>query len=74
MCRQGPTASSSASAPLKQLTMWLKMNRMTDAVYDIQLEHDVFFDLLIVAADDWEHGVYQALPIRDEVERDGVSV
>jgi len=38
----------------------------------LQLEYDVFFSPVDIAEDDWLHGIYQVMPLRDEVERDGV--
>jgi len=38
----------------------------------LQREYDVFFGTLEIAEDEWYHGVYQVLPLRTEVERDGV--
>ena len=38
----------------------------------VQREYDVFFGTLEIAEDEWYHGVYQVLPLRTEVERDGV--
>ncbi len=46
---------------------------MTDALFDLQLELEVVISKLIVPLEEWEHGLYQALPIRWEVEREGVA-
>lgn len=48
--------------------------RFTSVVYPLQLEMDVLFSLLVLPAEEWDHGVYQALPIHDEIDRDGVEV
>jgi predicted nucleotidyltransferase len=39
----------------------------------LELEYDVVFSTLEVSVADWYEGVYQALPLRAEVERDGVA-
>ena len=44
-----------------------------DALFDVELAMDVVISLLIVPEEDWTEGVYQVLPIRREVERDGVT-
>ena len=46
---------------------------MTDALFDLQLELDVVFSKVVVPREEWEHGLYQVLPLRKEVERDGVA-
>ena len=43
------------------------------ALFDVELAMDVVISPLIVPSRDWEDGVYQVLPIRREVERDGVT-
>lgn len=45
-----------------------------DALFDIQLRHDVVLSPLVVAAEEWRAGMLSALPIHDEVEEHGVIV
>jgi len=47
--------------------------RMTHTVFDLQLSHDVVLSMMIVPSADWETGVYRILPIREEVDREGVA-
>jgi len=47
---------------------------ITDAIFDVQLELDVTISTLIVSTEEWEHGLCQVLPIKYEVDRDGVAV
>lgn len=42
-------------------------------LYSIQLERDVLLSPLVVAREEWEEGVYQVMPLRVEVDRDGVA-
>ncbi len=42
-----------------------------DALFDIEMEFDVVISTLVASEEDWLHGPYQVLAIRDEVERDG---
>ena len=44
------------------------------ALFDLQLELGVMLSPVIFEAEEWEHGVSQALPLRKEVDRDGVLV
>jgi hypothetical protein len=37
------------------------------------LELAVVISVLFVPEEDWLHGLYQVLPIRTEIERDGVA-
>jgi len=47
---------------------------ITKALLGLELELDVVISPLIVSTEDWEHGLYQVLPIRHEITRDGVVV
>ncbi len=40
----------------------------------VQAAHHVIFSPLRVSAEEWYHGVYQALPIRKEIDREGIDV
>jgi uncharacterized protein len=47
--------------------------QMTHAVFNLQLSHNVVLSMMVVPLEQWENGVYQVLPIRQEVEREGVA-
>ena len=44
-----------------------------DLLFPLELEYGVVFSTLEIPAAEWEHGLYQVLPLRAEVERDGVA-
>lgn len=44
-----------------------------DLLFPLQLQHEVIFSTLEVPTAEWEHGLYQVLPLRAEIERDGVA-
>jgi predicted nucleotidyltransferase len=52
---------------------WRERDAVTDALFDIEMEFDVVISTLVVSEEDWLHGPYQVLAIRDEVERDAVA-
>jgi len=43
-----------------------------DMLYEVELERAVIFNTMIVSSEEWTEGVYQVLPIRDEIEEEGV--
>ncbi len=53
---------------------WRRRREMTDALFDLQLELDVMLSPVVIPTQEWEHGVAQALPLRQEVDRDGVEI
>ncbi|MBC7325338.1 MAG: nucleotidyltransferase domain-containing protein [Moorella sp. (in: Bacteria)] len=47
---------------------------MVDEVCEVNLEYGSNISLLIVDGDNWERGLLSAMPLRAEVERDGVAI
>ena len=61
------------------LLVLLKGERSADAtrqvwevLWDVQMKSHVSLSPLVVSADQWRHGPYQATLLKQEVERDGV--
>jgi len=52
---------------------WEERDLALELLFSLQLEYEIVFGLMVVSEDDWYRGVYQVMPIRDEVERDGVA-
>lgn len=48
-------------------------SEITRLLFEVELKQEVVLTPLIVAEEDWEHGLYQVLPLRAEIERDGVT-
>lgn len=52
---------------------WEEQKQVVHLLYPLQLEYEVLFGTIQISEDDWYHGVYQVMPLRTEVERDGVA-
>jgi len=52
---------------------WRERRAITDALFDLQLAHDVVISTLVISASEWHEGVYLVLPIHEEIDRDGVA-
>jgi uncharacterized protein len=52
---------------------WQERDRLIDSLFDIQLQWNVLITPLVTSVEQWEAGAYQVLPIRDEIERDGIA-
>lgn len=48
--------------------------RVTELLQPVQHRHHCIISPLRLSADEWYHGVYQVLGIREEVDRDGIDV
>lgn len=46
--------------------------RVWEVLWDVQMRHAVGLSPLVVSADQWRDGPYQAMLLKQEVERDGV--
>jgi predicted nucleotidyltransferase len=51
---------------------WEERGRAVDSLFDLQLERRVVISLLMTSAEEWEQGAYRVMPIRGEIERDGI--
>jgi len=49
-------------------------HEITDAVFEINLQHDTSFSTLVVDIDSWEAGPIRVLPIHEEIEREGIPL
>ncbi len=49
-------------------------HQITDLICDINLEYGTTFSSLVVDRNTWETGAISALPIHDEILRDGIPV
>jgi predicted nucleotidyltransferase len=48
--------------------------RALELLYPLEMRQERWFGLLLVSRQDWEQGIYQAMPIRFEIEREGVEI
>jgi predicted nucleotidyltransferase len=48
--------------------------QVTDLLQPVQHRHHCIISPLRLSTEEWEHGVYQVLGIRHEIDRDGVDV
>jgi len=53
---------------------WRERQAVVDALFDVELEHDVVLSPLVIEHDAWRYGPYAVLPIHAEIERDGIAV
>ena len=49
-------------------------NALIDALFDVELDRDVVISPIILPVKEWEEGICRVLPIRDEIDRDGVRL
>jgi predicted nucleotidyltransferase len=49
-------------------------DRLSALLFDIGLEHDVVLSPLVVPVSEWQDGLYQVLPIRREIDQQGIPL
>jgi uncharacterized protein len=52
---------------------WQERDQLIDSLFDLQLKWNVVVSLLIASLDEWNGGPYQIMPIRQEIEREGIA-
>ncbi len=71
--RDDPDSDIDLFVLTSQSFSWRERDAVTDALFDIEMEFDVVISTLVASEEDWRHGPYQVLAIRDEVERDAAA-
>ena len=51
---------------------WQERDEITHALFELGLDMEVMFSTLVVDLQEWNEGLYQVMPIRAEIDRDGV--
>lgn len=53
---------------------WKERHEIVDAIFDVEMKYDVVISIIINTLHDWHDGVCTALPIHDEISREGVAM
>jgi predicted nucleotidyltransferase len=53
---------------------WEERAEVTEALFPVELQHDVVISVLVAPADEWDRGPYSVLPIHEQIEATGVAL
>jgi predicted nucleotidyltransferase len=53
---------------------WQERREVSDRLFDVGMAYDVIFSTLDVTLDEWNGGLFTAMPIYEEISRDGAWV
>ncbi len=53
---------------------WKERHEIVDTLFDVEMKHDVVISIIINTLHDWNDGICTALPIHDEINREGVAM
>ncbi|MBM4045109.1 MAG: nucleotidyltransferase domain-containing protein [Planctomycetes bacterium] len=70
--RQGPESDYDVLVLTENLLSTREEEEVGDALFDLELEHEVVISLLFFTKEQWGTSLYRAMPLHREVERDGI--
>lgn len=53
---------------------WKERHQIVDALFEVEMKHDVVISIIVNTVDDWNHGICTVLPIHDTISREGVAM
>jgi len=53
---------------------WRVRHAIVDALFDVEMKHDVVISIVVNTLYDWNEGVCTVLPIHKEITREGVAI
>ncbi len=53
---------------------WKERHTIVDALFEVEMKHDVVISIIVNTLQDWNEGICTALPIHDEITREGVAM
>jgi predicted nucleotidyltransferase len=53
---------------------WRERDAITDALFEVEMKHDVVISTLVATVDEWDKGAFSIMPIHKEIAQDGIVV
>jgi len=53
---------------------WKVRHAIIDALFDIEMKHEVVISIVVNTVYDWQEGICSVLPIHKEINREGVMI
>ena len=70
----GPESDIDILVLLDQKVDFTVKDKIYDLAFEIELEHNLVFGLLIESKTEWTSPLFQAMPIHKEIDREGIPV
>jgi len=51
---------------------WKEREAIIDALFDIEMAHDVLISILVKTSSEWENGICTAFPVHQKISKEGV--
>jgi len=53
---------------------WKERHFIVEALFDIEMKYDVVISIIVNSVNDWQTGLSSLLPIREEINQEGIPV
>jgi predicted nucleotidyltransferase len=53
---------------------WKERHAIVDALFEVEIKHDVVISIVVNTVYDWHEGICTVLPIHEEINREGVTI
>lgn len=53
---------------------WKDRHAIIEALFDIEMKHDVVISIIVNTIHDWQRGLCTLLPIHEEIDREGITI
>lgn len=53
---------------------WKERHQIVDALFEVEMEHDVVISIIVNTLEDWNEGICTVLSIHEEITREGVPM
>ncbi len=53
---------------------WKDRHAIIEALFDVEMKHDVVISIIVNTVYDWNEGICTALPIHEEINREGIAI
>ena len=53
---------------------WKERHAIVEALFDVEMKYDVVISIVVNTVYDWNEGICTVLPIREEINREGVVI
>lgn len=53
---------------------WKKRHAIIEALFEVEMKHDVMISIVVNTVHDWQEGICTVLPIHEEISREGIMI
>jgi uncharacterized protein len=53
---------------------WKERHAIIDALFEVEMKHDVVISIVVNTVYDWHEGICTVLPIHEEINREGITI